>query len=152
MRDKIPCLVITKSLHLLVYLFDTSWVLCGFHKAFKFIISYHLHHKGIVICHIVVVVELANQIIFSGGAMKFFVCYANNFLHSRSPHMKRIRSTKLSIEWVSQYWRRIDRLHTLHFGLPFVPLWTQPRCASVPRRLLRNTQSGWDRTLLNYCP
>ena len=42
----------------------------------------HLHHEGIVICHIVIVAESPNRILLTGGATEILVCRYQGFLSS----------------------------------------------------------------------
>ena len=53
-----------------------------FRKHFRLTYYRHLHHKGIVICHIVVVAESANRVLLIGEVTKLFICRGEGFLNS----------------------------------------------------------------------
>ena len=102
-RDEMPCLVLHKISHLLIHRFDPSRIFNGFGKAFWFTNICHLHHKGIVVCHVVVIAESTNCILLMGGASKFFICHGNGFWHTSCPHNRHIKATDLIVKRVSWF-------------------------------------------------
>ena len=74
---------------------------CCFENNFRFSNYCHIHHKGIVACHVVVMAELVNRILLMDGALEFFICWCECFLNSGWPHKRHIKAIELTTsEWV----------------------------------------------------
>ena len=97
--DEISCFIFAECLHLLIHCFDPWWILGCFGENFRFSNCYHLHHKGIVVCHIVVVAELANWILLTARVTEFLICRCECFLNSGWPKKRHIKATEHTIEW-----------------------------------------------------
>ena len=84
-------------MHLLIHGFDPLWILGCLGKCFRLSVCGHVHHKGIMICHILIVTESSDRVFLSGGVTELLVGGVYGFLRVIGLY-KSIEALKLNVD------------------------------------------------------